>query len=130
HALASLGEVSSAVAAHPPAVGIDFQAIAIWTAEQAVHRYAQHLALDIPQRHFYGAESRCRDRATTLGPKAAVVQFAPDRFDRAGIPADDFSGHDLRDHRGSCFTAPTVADTRLADTGDAGVSLDLQDHAP
>ncbi len=112
--------VGGAVAADP-AVGA--HAVAHQAAEQLVHRHAQHLALDVPQRLVDAGDGAHQDRPAPI--EAAAVQRLPQVVDAARVLADEVVGQFVhrRFHR-----TRAAFDDGLAPAGDALVGLDLQEH--
>ena len=104
-----------------PAVGAHL--VAHETAEQLVHRHAQHLALDVPQRLVDTGDGAHQDRAAAV--ETGAIHGLPEVIDAARVLADQVVGQLMhrRFHR-----ARTAFDDGLAPAGDALVGFDLQEH--
>ena len=110
------GAVAQRVAAAPERRRVTLQIIAVHAAEQLVHRHAQRLAFQIPQRQI--------ERTDRMQPFASgrivegAVHVLPQSFDVERVLADEPPGAWLQ----------RVARPAFADAGDVGVGLDGDDH--
>ena len=118
--LRALDQLGRPVAADP---AIDPHLLAHRPAQQRMHRLAQHLALDVPQRLVDAGQRAHMHGAAAI--EAAAIQHRPVILDRRRVLADQIIGQfgDAGRHRfGAAFHH------RLAPAGDAFIGLDLQEQ--
>ena len=88
-----------------------------------MHRLAQRLALDVPQRLIDPGQRAHMYRAAAV--EAAAIQHRPMIFDRRGVFADQIIGQ-LGDTGGHGFGA--AFHHRLAPAGDAFIGFDFEEQ--
>src|SRR6185295_20325443 len=96
--------------------GVALAVVTRRSAEQLVHRHAERLALDVPEREVERAERVRLLAARRVEPRD--VHFLPDRFGVERVLADERTGALLE----------RVLRAAFADAGDPGVGLDGRDH--
>ena len=119
-----LGEVSQRIAGFAPVEPgrVGLYLVAHRPAEQAVHRHAEMLSLDVPQRDVDAAQA-LDDHALLPVIAQPRVDLAPEIFGAQRIGADQ-PGRDAVDHRGG-HARGAVA---FAPAGEARVGRDLDHH--
>jgi hypothetical protein len=56
-------------------ISVDARLAVDLAAQLHVDRHAQHLPVDVPERHLDGADGREDDRAAALGPERVIVHL-------------------------------------------------------
>ncbi len=112
--------VARTIAADP---GVDTNAITALSAKQLVDRYAESLALDVPQRLIDAGERTHVQAAATI--EAGAIHHCPMVFDLMRVLADQIICQfiDLRRDGGG-----TALQYRLAPAGNALIGVDFQEQ--
>ena len=101
---------------------VDADSVAGRAAEQVVDRHAEHLALDVPERHVDAARDRRLDRA------AAIEGAAMDRLPVVHDPRRILADQVVADFQRPGGAGLGVVLQHLAPAGDPGVGRDLDEH--
>src|SRR5262249_34825458 len=105
------------------AVAVDADAVAHLTAEQVPDRRSQRLPLDVPERHVDAGHRPGADDAGHAMTHDGAEHLLPELLDMRRILADEHRREIL--HRALDAPRPAAA---LADPGDAGVGIDLDEE--
>jgi hypothetical protein len=89
---------------------------------QLVHRLAEGLALDVPQRLVDGADPAIDSPDRRPAPKGASKEGVPHLLDAAGIGADHKPLHHLLEHSHAGGAAGAISQGHLAEAIDPLVS--------
>ena len=108
-------------------VAVDHHVVARLAAQQLVHRHAQRLALDVPQRRVDRRDRRHRHRPAA--PVRALVKVVPDVLDAPRVAPDQQRDHVVGQVARDGQLAPVQR--RVAEPVHAALGLDLQrDEVP
>ena len=78
----ALRELLRRLRAARPAIGVGADAVAALAAEQFIHRHAERLALDVPERVIDGADRRIEHRPAD--PEGTPIHLVPVLLDAGG----------------------------------------------
>src|SRR6478735_11227146 len=127
HLFSRVREFSRRIRTKRPAVCIRPDAIAAFTAQEFIHRHAEHLPFDVPQRLFDRADTAKHNRAAAFSPERMVVHLAPERLYAERIPAQYDVFDEIFDHACGCSLADPVRKRRFTHTGYTGIRFELDD---
>ncbi len=104
-----------------PYPGVDADAVTHLAAQQPMHRHAQRLALDVPQRLIHAGDGAHHHRAAPV--EAGAVHHIPQVLHIARVAAHQVVGQLLNR---SGYGVGTAFDDRLAPADDTFVGVDLE----